>query len=85
MTDYITINGVKKRSFVVNVSMPGRTQATVVNNDDTRIARNSDTRVARNSDIRIAHNVSVGYTQVRTVFGVKKRSFFVRGAKVHHG
>jgi hypothetical protein len=82
-TAYFLIQGVRKRSFRVNAKMPGRIQATAINNDDTRIARNGDTRIARNGDTRVSHNMTPAYAQIRVIIGVKKRSFRVN-AKINH-
>lgn len=83
MTDYITIQGVRKRGFTIQAKMPELfdTAITQTNADDTRIARNGDIRIARNGDIRIAHNTSLIYPRV--VGGVQKRSFRIN-AKVKH-
>lgn len=83
MTDYITIRGVRKRGFTINAKMPGRIQATAINSDDTRITRNGDTRITRNGDTRVSHNYTPAYTQIRVIFGIRKRSFRIQG-KVNH-
>lgn len=84
MTNYITIQGVRKRDFTIQARMPelSNTAITQTNADDTRIARNGDIRIARNGDIRIARNTSLIYPRV--VSGVQKRSFRIN-AKVKHG
>ena len=84
MTDYITINGARKRTFIIFASMPGRIKATAINNDDTRIARNGDTRITRNGDTRVSRSLTPVYTEVRVITSVKKRSFRIQG-KVQHG
>ena len=84
MTNYITIQGVKKRGFIIQAKIPelSNTAITRVNADDTRIARNGDIRIARNGDIRISHNTTSVYP--RNFQGERKRSFIIQ-AKVKHG
>ena len=84
MTDYITIGGVRKRSFTIPVTLPeiSDTEIVRVNADDTRVTREGDVRITRNSDTRIAHNTTSIYP--RAIGGIKKRSFRIN-AKVKHG
>lgn len=85
MTDYITIYGVKKRSFVIQAKIPELSDSamTRINADDMRVARNGDMRVARNGDTRVARN-STPNVYPRILGIVKKRSFVLQ-AKVNHG
>lgn len=84
MTNYITIQGVKKRGFVIQARMPelSTSAITKINADDTRITRSGDTRITRDGDIRVTHNITSIYP--RSISGVIKRSFTLH-AKVNHG
>ena len=84
MTNYITIHGVKKRSFVIQAKMPELLSTVIarVNSSDTRVTRNGDIRVTRNGDVRIAHNTTNIYPRI--IDGVRKRTFRIH-AKVKHG
>ena len=82
MTNYITIQGVRKRDFTIQAGMPEISDALTLITPEIRIARNGDVRIARNGDIRIAHDTTLVYPRV--VSGVQKRSFRIN-AKVKHG
>lgn len=84
MTDYITIHGVKKRSFVIQAKMPeiADTSVLVTNGFDIRITRAGDTRITRGGDTRITRSTATVHPRV--IGTVKKRSFVVH-AKVKNG
>lgn len=84
MTDYITIHGIKKRSFVIQAKLPKLSNSEMVrfNAMDIRVTRSGDIRVTRNGDIRANNNTNNCYPRV--ISGVKKRSFLIT-AKVKHG
>lgn len=79
MTDYITIPGVRKRSFTIQAKLPEMSPTLLNIRDDTYISRNGDTYVARNGDTYVAHNYQAN---PRIIKGVKKRNFKVQ---VTHG
>lgn len=82
MTDYITIQGVRKRDFTIQAYLPKTSDAVTVVLLETRITRNGDTRIARNGFIRMARNSELVYP--RLVEGARKRSFVIH-AKVKNG
>lgn len=73
MTEYINVDGVKKRLFNVAVKLSG--DRIIFNRPKQYIARNGDTYIARNGDTYIANEEEPqGYTRA---IRVRKRTFSV--------